>query len=287
MHLIAQPRLAPPGGARHHHRALRAAGKADQSTGRILILHPAHALAVGHRAGLVDGLHVGLQADDRPHHAMGEADQMAADVTQRPQPRLRDGAAPGPGQVRVGLIILIDPAAELHHTANRAIGHQPARVRVRRVARIVIAQHRGLARGRRDRPHRLGIRQRQRHRLFAPDMLAGQQRRRRHLAVHPVRRGDRHHIHGGIIHQRLPVIRHASKAELAPDLLRLGQGRLAKDGQLDLRHLAQGMPEHRPDVAPGQRMGLAHEAGSDKTNAQSLHDGPSAFMLEYLFHVLA
>ena len=55
------------------------------------------------------------------------------------------------------------------------------------------------------RRHLLGLRQRDRERLLAVDVLAGGNSGERHLLVHGVGRGDVDHVDGRVVNQRPPV----------------------------------------------------------------------------------
>ena len=79
---------------------------------------------------------------------------------------------------------------------------------------VIIAEDRDLARGARRRRHPLGVGERRRHRLFAPDMLARFERRDRHRRMQRVRRRDRDDVDSRVGDQRPPVGGRGLEAEL-------------------------------------------------------------------------
>jgi hypothetical protein len=120
------------------------------------------------------------------------------------------------------------------------------------------------------RRHRLGIGERQRQRLLAMHVLARGDGGERHLAVKPVGGGDADDVDGRVGHQRPPVTGRAGEAELVGEGGRLVARDVAEQFQPHVGQIA----EHRPGVAVGERMALAHEAGADQADAQCVHSRP-------------
>ena len=133
---------------------------------------------------------------------------------------------------------------------------------------VIVAEDRDPARGARRRRHALGVGERRRHRLFAPDMLARLERRDRHRRMQRVRRRDRDDVDRRIGDQRPPVGGRGLEAELV--------GAPPREPLLDLaQHDAphdRRVAEHRLDAGPGERVALAHVARADQSDADRVHD---------------
>ncbi len=82
---------------------------------------------------------------------------------------------------RIGHEILVHLDADMVDRADRAFVEQLADVADDRVLDVVVAEHGDLAGRLGGGQHLFGVGERRRHRLFAPDMLAGGKRGRRHL----------------------------------------------------------------------------------------------------------
>src|SRR5690606_2156272 len=106
-----------------------------------------------------------------------------------------------------------------------------------------------------------------RHRLFAPDMLAGLQRLDRHLGMEGVRRSHRDDVDLRIVEEIAPV----GGARLETEGVRL----LGGEARIDVRELRQSdcgaVAEDGPHCIPCQRVALAHEPGTDEADADRLH----------------
>ena len=151
--------------------------------------------------------------------------------------------------------------------ADRAVGEQLADVTDDGVLDVVVAEHGDLAGSPGRRQHLFGVLQVGRHRLFAPDMLAGGKRCGRHLQMELVRRGDRDHVDLRIGDHLAPIAGCLLEAELGGLGLRQLFVHLAEMDEADIGHVA----EHRPHRIPGERVGLAHEAAADQADADALH----------------
>ena len=139
----------------------------------------------------------------------------------------------------------------------------------RRRAQIVVADQRAHARGLGRQRQLARVRGGQRQRLLAIDVLAGRDRRQRHLLVQDVGRGDRDQPHRRVGDQLAPVGAGAGEAEAVARPL----GR----GGVDVGHHLQPRPqlrlEQRHHRGEGQRVALAHEAGADDPDADLAHAG--------------
>ena len=109
------------------------------------------------------------------------------------------------GALGVGHEILVHLDAEMSDPADRVLVEQPGDVADRRTLDVVVAEDRDPAAGARRRRHALRVRERGRHRLFAPDVLAGLERGDRHRGVQAGRGGDRDDIDLRVCDERLPV----------------------------------------------------------------------------------
>ena len=170
----------------------------------------------------------------------------------------------------VGQKILVHLDADMVDGADRVLVEQLADVPDHRVLDVVVAEDRGLAGGAGGGQHLLGIGEAGRHRLLAPDMLAGRERGSRHFEMEPVRRGDRDHVDLRVGDDLAPVAGGPCEAELRRLALASSSPASPRWTSLDIRHVA----EHRLHRVPGQRMGLAHEAAADEADADRLHVTP-------------
>ena len=168
---------------------------------------------------------------------------------------------------RVGQKILVHLDADMVHRTDHVLVEQPADVPDRRILDVIVAKHRGPARGAGGRQHFFGLGEARRHRLFAPDVLAGLECCPRHFEVEAVGRGDRHDIDLWIGDDVAPVARRLAEAELRRLCRSEFHAGLAQVHQVDGRNVA----EYRPHRIPGQGMGLAHESGSDQADADAFH----------------
>jgi hypothetical protein len=93
-------------------------------------------------------------------------------------------------------------------------------------------------------------------------MLARPERRYGHLGMERIRRRNGNNLDLGVGDQRSPVAR----SFLETELLSLAPAHVF--GHLRQVHQPgpQRFSEHRPHARPGQRVALAHIAGSDKPN---------------------
>jgi hypothetical protein len=89
--------------------------------------------------------------------------------------------------------------------ADRAFVEQRFHVTDQRVLDVIVAHDSRLAGFAGRGAHALGIGERGRHRLFAPDMLAGFEGRDRHVGMKLVGRCDRDHIDFRIGEQIAPI----------------------------------------------------------------------------------
>ena len=139
-----------------------------------------------------------------------------------------------------------------------------------RILDVIVAKQRAASGVPGSCRHRLRLIERQRHRLLAPDMLAGFEKGDRHLAMDIVGRGDRHHIDAVILDELAPIGLGASETIFARALERQLRIDIAQGFEPDVGYVA----EDGPHMAPRHGMALAHEARSDQRNAQRRHDNP-------------
>ncbi|CAI2931734.1 protein of unknown function [Aminobacter niigataensis] len=163
--------------------------------------------------------------------------------------------------VGIGHEVLVHLDAEMVDLADDLLVEQLADVADGRALDVVVAEYRCLARLAGGGGHGFGLCERRRHRLFAPQVLAGFEDGDGHLGMELVWRGQRDDLDLGIGDDSAPVARGFLETELGgADRGEAGIG-LAEMDEPDLLHVA----EHRAHRIPCQRMALAHEAGSDKT----------------------
>ena len=170
-------------------------------------------------------------------------------------------------RLRIGQEILVHLDANVVDRSDRAFADQLADVTDDRVLDVVVAEHGDLAGSARRGQHLFGIRQVGRHRLFAPDVLAGGKCRGRHLQVELVGRGDRNDVDLRVGDDLAPIARRLLETELGGLGLRQLVVHLAEMGEADIGNIA----EHRPHRIPGERMALAHEAAADQADADAFH----------------
>ena len=108
-------------------------------------------------------------------------------------------------RIGVGHEIFVHLDADVVHPADRASFQQRLDLPDHRVLDVIVAQRRDAPGGFGGVGHSARIGKARRHRLFAPDVLAGLERGDRHLRVELVRRRDRHHVDFRVDHQRSPV----------------------------------------------------------------------------------
>ena len=136
-----------------------------------------------------------------------------------------------------------------------------------RVLDVVVAERRDSAAGAGSGSHAFCLGKAHRHRLFAPDVLAGLERGDGHLGVEGIGRGHRDHRHLWIGDHVAPVAGGFFEAEFGGAACREVGGRLPQMHQPRRRPVA----EHRLDGVPGQGVALAHIAGADEPDADRLH----------------
>ena len=100
--------------------------------------------------------------------------------------------------------------------------------------------------------------------LFAIDVLAMGDRRKRHLLVQEVRRGDVDDVDIRIGQEFPPVGRRLAEAQLAASALCALDGHVGDRNQIEL----EGQVEDPCGNGEAERMGLAHEARADQADAE-------------------
>jgi hypothetical protein len=98
-------------------------------------------------------------------------------------------------------------------------------------------------------------------------MLAGFERRDGHFGVKLVGRGDRDHVHLGIVDQVAPVAGRFLETQFVGAFLGKLRARLRKMDNARSRHAA----EDRVDRVPGERVAFAHIAGADQPHPYAVH----------------
>jgi len=179
----------------------------------------------------------------------------------------RGFALPVEGLGRVGHEVLIHFDADVVDGTDRALADQPPDMADHRILDIVVAHDRHPARPGGGVTHADRIGQCRRHRLFAPDMLAGFERCDRHLGVEGIGRGHRNHVDRWIGQEVAPVAGRPGKAELSRFLRRqigidLGERYEARTFNIaeDARH-----------VVPRQCVALSHIARADEPDTETRH----------------
>jgi hypothetical protein len=163
----------------------------------------------------------------------------------------------------IGHEILVHLYADVIDVADRTLVEQFADVTDQRILDVIVAEDSHFSGGFGGGEHLFGVRQIGRHRLLAPDMLAGRQRRRRHLQMELVRCGDGDDVDLGVGHDLSPVTGGALEAELAGLRLRQRLIGVAEMEELHARHVAK----YGADRIPGERVRLAHETTADQADA--------------------
>ena len=168
---------------------------------------------------------------------------------------------------RVGHEVFVHFDPHRMDPADRPFGQQFSDVADERVLDVIVPQDRHPARSSRRFGHALGIGKGGSHWFFAPDMLAGPERGDGHFGVEGIGRGYGNNINIGVGDQLAPVACRFGKAQRRGLLCRqigIGFGEVDKTGALDIA-------EDRRDGVPGERVALAHIAGSDEADAEGCH----------------
>src|SRR5208282_747325 len=180
-------------------------------------------------------------------------------------------ATPCERRLRIGHEVLVHLDAELGDRADRAALQVLCDVTDCGTLDVVVAEDRDFAARARRRGHVLGVAERGRHRLFAPDVLARFKSGDRHRRVQIGRGRDRDDVDGRVGDNGSPVGRRRLEAEFF--------SAVARESLVDL---TQRNAPHDWRVAedgahsrPGERMALAHIAGPDQSDPDSVHEARS------------
>ena len=90
----------------------------------------------------MDDLGIGDQAVDRPHQHVRHGHEVTAQVAEGAEPGVGAARAPRPGQVRIGLVVFVDPASKVDDTPDPPCLDQRPRVRHGGIVDVVVADHR-------------------------------------------------------------------------------------------------------------------------------------------------
>ncbi|MNE45182.1 hypothetical protein D3C80_1394550 [compost metagenome] len=176
-------------------------------------------------------------------------------------------ALPVEGLGGIGHEVLIHLGADMVDLADRAFVDQAADMADDGVLNVVVAHGRRFARPAGGIAHLYRIGKGGRHRLFAPDMLAGLKGGNGHFRVEGIRRGDRDDVDLGIGQQIAPVAGRAGKTELG----RLFCCQFGIDFRQRHEARALHIAEDAGDIVPRERVAFAHVTRADKAHAKSGH----------------
>ena len=196
------------------------------------------------------------------------AQAMRADVSDHSGAGAADVVPPGVLQVPVGHEIANEEQAHVIDVADIAAPYRLARQDMHRVLDVVEADDGGHALLRRRFGHLPGMIELVGERFLAIDVLAGFDRRHRHVEVQVVRRADVDDVDRRIVDDLAPILGGALIAEVA-------RGALG-DLPVDVGDRGENR-DHRLGAecalrrAVGHRMDLAHPSGADQPNSQFPH----------------
>src|SRR5947207_9680396 len=111
------------------------------------------------------------------------AQPMAGEAAERPETPKIDARPLAPWHIGRGEVVLINLPAEMHNVADVAGRDEMLCMHDGRILDVIVAKQRAASGVLGSCRHRLRLIERQRHRLLAPDMLAGFEKGDRHLAM--------------------------------------------------------------------------------------------------------
>ncbi len=203
-------------------------------------------------AGRIGFRHIAHHAADAAEQRVEQRQRVHAEIVER-APAVDRLVALLERRFGVGQEILVHLDADMVDRADHALVEQLPDVTDCRILDVVVAEHgAALPEARACGQHLLGFGELGRHRLLAPDMLAGGERGARHLQMELVRRGDRDDVDLGVGDHALPVARRLLEAELGGLAVRQLVVGLAEMDEAYVGNVAEdgAAPSSRPARGP-------------------------------------